>query len=222
MVTTTRVRTDHDLQAVVQEELRWTPDVDADAIGVAVDDGTVRLSGEVRTFSERVAALRATERVRGVRAVIDDITVHPSPQGSVSETDVAKEVARALSTSVNVPGSIRAEVHGHAVVLIGEAEWDYQRAAARRAVQVLPGVLSVDNRVTLTARPSAPDARERIARAIARNALLDADSIHVAVTGTTVTLTGSVRSWAARRQAAQAAWASPHVTAVDNRLAVSI
>jgi osmotically-inducible protein OsmY len=53
------VRTDHDIQAAVQEELEWTPDVDAAGVGVAVEAGVVSLSGEVDSHAERLAAMRA-------------------------------------------------------------------------------------------------------------------------------------------------------------------
>jgi osmotically-inducible protein OsmY len=55
-----------------------------------------------------------------------------------------------------------------------------------------------------------------------RNAQLDAHAITVTVTGGKVTLTGTVRSAAERVQAEQAAWASPHVTEIDNRIAVRV
>lgn len=106
------------------------------------------------------------------------------------------------------------------MTLIGSVNWDSQRQAAKRAVQDLRGVESVDNQVTLTARPSAADAVQRITRALTRNAQLDAQTINAAVSGNKVTLTGTVRSWAEKQQAGLAAWASPHVTDVDNRVVV--
>ena len=39
MSTPTVARSDHDIQTAVQDELDWTPDVDAAGIGVAVEDG---------------------------------------------------------------------------------------------------------------------------------------------------------------------------------------
>jgi osmotically-inducible protein OsmY len=78
----------------------------------------------------------------------------------------------------------------------------------------------VDSRITLSRRPSAADAAERIRDAIRRNALLDAQTIEVAIEGTEAVLTGTVRSFAERRQAEQAAWASPHVAAVRNDIVV--
>lgn len=220
MSSSTLVRTDHDIQTAVQDELEWTPDVDAAGIGVAVEAGTVSLSGEVDSYAEQVAAARAALRVRGVTAVVDNLAVHPKNGWSVTETDIAKEVQRALKWASTVPDTVKAKIKEHAVILTGQASWDFQRRAAKRAVQYLSGVYSVDNRITLTARPSADDTEERIKKALTRNAQLDANTIDATVSGNRVILTGTVRSWAEKQQAGQAAWASPHVTDVDNRIVV--
>lgn len=212
--------TDLDVKTLVEDELEWTPEVDAAGIGVSVEHGAVTLSGEVGSYAERLAAMRAVMRVRGVRAVADDLTVHPRSRNVTTQTDIAKEVERALAGSANIPESVKAEIDGHNVTLLGEVDWEFQREAAKRAVQYLRGVYTVNSRITLSARPSAEDAEARIRGALLRNAQVDANSIHVAVEGTSVTLTGKVRSWAERRQAANAAWASPHVTHVDNQIIV--
>lgn len=81
-------------------------------------------------------------------------------------------------------------------------------------------MLSVDNMITLTPRVSGTDAELRIKAALVRNAQVDAATIDAAVVGTTVTLTGTVKSWSEKQAAAKAAWASPHVTNVDNRIVV--
>lgn len=214
------IDTDLDVQTLVSEELEWTPDVDAAGIGVAVEDGAVTLSGEVDTYAERLSAKRAALRVRGVRAVVDDLAVHPKASGTVSETDIAKEVERALKGTSNVPDTVKAEIDGHSVTLTGEVPWDYQRRAAKRAVQNLRGVYTVYSTITLQPRPSGTDTEARIESALTRNAQLDAKTIAVKVTGNKVTLTGTVRSWAEKNQAAAAAWSSPHVGEVDNRIIV--
>lgn len=220
MSTATTTRTDHDIQASVQDELEWTPDVDAAGIGVAVEDGAVTLSGEVDDYAEKLAAKRAALRVRGVSAVVNDLTVHPKGATTVTETDIAKEVERALKWATNVPDTVKAEITGHNVTLTGQVQWDFQRQAAKRAVRYLRGVYTVNNMITLTARPSATDAKERITNALVRNAQLDANHITVTVVGNKATLTGHVRSWAEKEQAGFAAWASPHVTDVANDLVV--
>lgn len=153
MRTTTVTHTDHEIRDAVQQELVWTPDVGADGIGVAVEAGAVALSGEVDSFSERLAAIRAALRVRGVGTVIDDLEIHPNSGTAISEHDIAQEVERALQWNVSVPESIKATVKERHVTLTGAANWDFQRNAAKRAVQHMRGVSWVSDEVTLTARP---------------------------------------------------------------------
>jgi osmotically-inducible protein OsmY len=146
--------------------------------------------------------------------------VHPNSAFYVSETDIGKEVEQALRSATNVPDTVKAVIDGHAVTLLGEVAWDFQRRAAKRAVRYLRGVYSVDSRITLTPRVSAVDTAERIKAAILRNAQVDARTVEVSADGTKVTLSGTVRSWAERRQADLAAWSSPHVTEVYNHIVV--
>ena len=216
------VQSDHQIQLAVQDEIEWTPDVDAAGIGVAIEDGTVSLSGEVDSYPERLAAKRAALRVRGVKTLIDHLVVRPKFSWSVTDTDIARDVAHALDMASNVPDTVKAEIKDHDVTLSGQTNWDFQRQAAVRAVQYLRGVRSVYNMITLTERPEpdASEAAERIKNALTRNALLDAGAIQVRVTGNEVTLTGTVQSWAEKNQAGKAAWSSPHVTEVHNRIAV--
>ncbi|MGN6199301.1 BON domain-containing protein [Humibacter sp.] len=211
---------DLDVQSAVQDELAWTPDVDAEDIGVAVRAGTVELFGQVDSYAEKVAAEKAAHRVRGVRTIVNEIRVHPKIDRPVSSDDIAKEVDRALLWAVNVPSTVQAEVDDHVVTLTGDVDWDFQRKAAVRSVQHLYGVHDVNDKMSLRQRPAAADTEQRIRRAIERNAELDANTIHVTTAGNTVTLTGTVNSWAEKQQASRTAWASPHVLDVQNEIVV--
>lgn len=217
---TTEPLDDRDVQRAVSQELRWTPGLDDASIGVAVKDGAVALSGEVNSYSERLAVKHAALRVRGVSTVVDDIVVRPTHGMQITDTDVAREVDHALRANANVPITVKAVIDEGEVTLMGEVEWDHQRRSAKRAVQHLRGVRNVNSLITLSARPSAADAEERIRGAILRNAAVDANAVSVAIEGTRAILTGTVRSWPEKSQAADAAWASPHVTDVDNRIEV--
>ncbi len=214
-------KADHAIQVAVTDELAWTPEIPEGAtIGVGVESGIVTLYGTVDDNVQRLAAKRAAARVSGVRSVVDDIEVATSVW-DYSEADVAAAVQNALHWAADVPAGIRSELRSGVVTLSGEVRWNHQRRAAQRAIERVTGVESVDNRLTLERRPSAPDTRERIQHALVRNAIVDANAIEVEADGTTIILRGNVRTWLEKRQAGQTAWASPHVTDVDNRIIVN-
>lgn len=220
-MTTTTTRSDHEIQSGVESELDWAPGIDAAGIGVSVEDGAVALHGEVDSFAERRAAVRAAFRVRGVTTVTDGLTVRETSHiWSIPETDIARGVEKAIAWLTTPPNSVRAEVTEQRVVLTGEVQWNYERVQAERAVERVAGVAVVENRITLAKRASATDTAERISNALARNAALDAKRITVTARGDAVTLEGAVSSWAELKAAENAAWSSPHVSVVDNHLVI--
>ena len=215
------MRTDLELQREVTNELRWDPRVRDDEIAVAARDGVVTLGGTVGSFAVKLAALKAAERVGGVHAVADDLDVKLPGSSQRSDTELAHQVVNALRWDVLVPDDrIKARVEQGWVTLEGEVEWEFERRAARRAVQNLTGVRGVTNLVALRARASTLDVSQRIKDALRRQAELDARKIEVEATDGAVTLRGTVHSWAERHQAEQAAWSAPGVTRVDDRLVV--
>ncbi len=88
---------DSELQSAVMQELEFDPQVDAAHIGVSAKDGAVTLTGHVSSYSEKVAAVRAAERVYGVRAVADEIKVKLPGSDVRDDTEIAAEIARATS-----------------------------------------------------------------------------------------------------------------------------
>ena len=59
---------DSELRRKVIAELDWDPSIDNSAIGVAVKDGVVTLSGSVVNYSQKKNAERAAKHVAGVKA----------------------------------------------------------------------------------------------------------------------------------------------------------
>ncbi|GIT81772.1 ornithine aminotransferase [Leifsonia sp. LS1] len=212
--------TDLGVRRAVEAELAWTPGISAPAIGVSVEGGVVTLTGEVATLHERIAALGAAQRVAGVRTVADELTL---PDGGTDPGGrrLAAAVDAILAWTSGVPREgIHADVEGHRVILSGTVDWDAQRVAAKRAVERICGVHAVESRIELTRKPQAENVEEEIRHAIVRNAILDSRRITATVIGDEVTLRGSVRSWAERRQAVRTAWSSPHVREVTDLLRV--
>lgn len=216
------MKTDTQLQADVLEEIRADPQTPASEIGVAVSDGVVTLSGEVDSLAKRLSIGRAAERVRGVKAVADNVLVHLPVDHRQSDEDLAHAVVNALIWDTEVPDkTIKARVQDRWVWLVGEADWQFQRMAAERAVENLGGIKGVTNLVRIKRRVPAAELQAQIEAALARNAKLQHRAIGVAVDGSAVVLTGTVQSWGERMAAEHAVWASP-VTDVENRLEVCV
>ncbi len=214
------LKSDTQLQRDIMEELQWDPALGRAEIGVAVRDGVITLSGDVDSYAMKFAAVRAVERVQGVRAIAEELKVVLPSASKRTDTEIAHAVADRLQWDINIPdGSVRARVEDGWVWLEGETEWQYQRNAAEHAARYLTGVTGVTNLITLKKQASAADVRERIERAFQR-AELDAHQISIEAIEGKITLRGKVRTWAERGDAEQAAWSAPGVTSIDDQLAV--
>ena len=217
------MKSDRQLQMDVSDELRWDPRVAEMEIAVAAKDGVVTVSGTVKNFAQKHAVERAVERVSGVKAIADELTINLPIAFQRSDTDLAHSAVRALEWNIEVPDEgIKARVEKGWVTLEGSAEWAYQRSAAERAVRYLIGVKGVSNLIVLKPKASAFEVGKKIKDALRRNAEVDADRIVVEAADGRVTLRGNVRSFAERRDAELAAWSSPGVTTVDDKLTVAV
>jgi osmotically-inducible protein OsmY len=217
------IKSDSQLQRDVIEELRWDPSVGRMEIGVACKDGVVTLSGNVDSYARKLSVVRCAERVSGVKAIAEELTVVVPSSYVRPDTDIAHAVVEGLRWDFDVPETgIQARVDGGWVWLEGQVEWQYQRSAAERAVRFLTGVKGVTNLITIKSRASAPDVRQRIESALKRHAEKDAKNITVEAQDGKVTLRGTVRSWAERSDAENAAWSAPGVSTVDDQLAIQI
>ena len=81
------MKSDAEIRDDVINELYWEPQVtEPEAIGVAVRDGAVTLTGHVPSYAEKLAAARAAERVYGVKAVANDLKVRFSRRRGTTPT----------------------------------------------------------------------------------------------------------------------------------------
>jgi osmotically-inducible protein OsmY len=207
-----------ELQERVTNELVWDPQITSSNIGVTSHDGVVTLSGFVNSYAERLAAEEAALRVHGTRAVANELVVRLT--GDRIDPDIAKDAVNALSFNLSVPKTIKVTVRNGHLTLDGSCEWHFQRRAAENAVQHIPGVKGVTNYVVVKPHLSAALVREKIEAALRRSAVIDSKNIRVVTTGSKVTLSGRVPSYAERREAEHAAWAAPGVSEVVNDVTV--
>jgi osmotically-inducible protein OsmY len=218
----TSIKTDAEIQQDVLDELDWDPQLEPTEVGVEVDDGVVTLTGTVNMYAKKLAAQRAVFRVEGVRAVADDLSVHTSA-ATPNDTDIAKAAADALEANVNVPANqIDVAVNNGKITLTGSVDWGFERQVAENAVQLLRGVRDVINMVTVRQQRVLVSAIEAgIERALIRAAEVDANRIRVHVDNSRVRLTGTVRSWAEKQAAGDAALRAKGVTKVDNDIQIA-
>jgi osmotically-inducible protein OsmY len=217
------MKTDLEIQKNVQEELKWEPSINASEIGVAVSNGIVTLTGYVDTFSKRKIAKNAAQRVVGVKAVAEDIVVKLLSSSKKTDTDIAQAVVNALKWHASVQENrIKVTVESGWVTLEGTVNWAFEKEATKLAIENLMGVIGVSNLITIEPKVSTTDVKAKIRSAFQRNSSIDANNIIVETIGSSVILTGTVRSFAEKQDAEDAAYKAIGISDVDNQLEVKI
>jgi osmotically-inducible protein OsmY len=216
------MKTDGEIRDDVISELAFDPQlIDPDAIGVAVTDGAVSLTGHVLSYAEKIAAARAAERVYGVKAVANELRVK-LPGSPRDDSDIATAIAHVLEWNVQVPErNVRALVQGGWVTLEGEVEYHYQRREVERMVRQVGGVIGVTDAITVKPPASPEEVEAAIEGAFNRQAQIDARRIRVEVSGQTAELYGQVRSLHEAAAARAAAASAPGVARVESHLVVT-
>jgi osmotically-inducible protein OsmY len=218
MATATLKGSDLRTRDAVVQHLEADPRVDASEIGVSATEGAVLLSGFIDTYEGKLAAERAAKRVRGVRAVANDLQV--KLRLATTDDDIARNAARALQLRKAIPDKVQAAVHQGHVTLTGTVSWLFQRDLAEEVIRYLPGVVEVINRIDVVSGSTPRDIRKRITETLHRMADVDARHIDVEIDGSVVSLHGEVSSWAEIDAAGIAAAIAPGVTRVDNHIRI--
>lgn len=212
---------DMQLREAVLEELDFEPAVDAAHIGVAAHAGVVTLSGFVASYADKLAAERAARRVKGVRAVAEEIEVRLPSDKKTADDEIARRAVNILKWQIGLPADrIGVIVEKGVVTLTGEVEWGFQRRDAEAAIHKLTGVIGVDNRIRVRSTVDAGAVRVQIEKALRRSAEVDASRISIETFGDKVILRGKVHAWYERNLAEQAAWAAPGVTGVEDHIQI--
>ena len=212
---------DRQLQEAVLAEFEWEPSVTAAHIGVIANHGVVTLTGHVGNYMEKRAAERAAGRVKGVKAVIEQLEVQLHPGMARTDEAIANAAVDRLAWDVSVPaGAVKVAVEKGWVTLTGALNWHFEQQAAERMVRGLYGVLGVFNETTIKPRPDATNISNNIDRALHRS-WFDPKTITVTATGGKVKLTGSVETPSDRFVAGATAWGAPGATQVENDLVIA-
>jgi osmotically-inducible protein OsmY len=212
---------DKQLKQDVLAELAWEPRVAAAHIGVTANAGVITLLGHVESFVEKHAAEAAAARVKGVRAVAEEIEVRLPFDKKRGDEEIAAAAISRLAWDVSVPqDTIKVKVEQGWISLAGQVRWHYQKESAAEAVRGLLGIVGISNQITIKQQVNASNVSDDIMHAVHRSWFFDPQTVTVSADSGKIRLGGTVRSWHDRRVAQETAWAAPGAISVENHIAV--
>lgn len=213
---------DSDLQRAVMAELTWEPSVTSAHIGVTANGGVIALTGHVESYAEKHSAEVAATRVKGVKAVAEEIEVRLPMDARRSDEEIAAAAIERLSWDVSVPkDAVSVKVENGWVTLSGQVDWYFQKDLAQQDVRRLFGVMGLSNQLTIKPKVDAADISDDITHALHRTWFYEPSKVNVSASGGRVKLTGHVGTYYDRETAANTAWAAPGVTGVENDIVIN-
>ncbi len=222
-------RSDELIKKDVVEQLTRDDRIDASRVTVEVDNGTVILKGEVLSYFTRSAVQYGALKIVDVRRVVNRITVNPPEPLLASEPPLADvEIENSIkekfadNPDINLR-NIDVVVSAGTATLRGTVNAYWKKMHVVDLISDEPGVVFIDNLLAIV--PTEDYYDQEIAREIVfnlgRTVDVDPDEITVKVEAGKVLVSGTVPSRAARQLAYEAAWFTPGVVDVEDRLSVS-
>ena len=206
---------DKEIKMAVERELFANAAVSSHFIDVNTDEGIVTLSGSVDNILAREKATEIAETLKGVRSVVNRITVKPIVR---PDKEIRKDVQRALLIDPATDSyEIKVTVRKAAVTLTGTVESWQEKQLCAQVTRGVKGVKDVRNEIAVASTSVRPDSeiKPEIERTLRSDVWVDSAFIDVKVKDGAVTLSGSVGSAAEKSQAFEHAWVAG-VKSVDS------
>ncbi|MBC7412778.1 MAG: BON domain-containing protein [Bacteroidia bacterium] len=216
------MKTNEVLQKDVQNAIKWEPLLNAAEIGVIVKDGIVTLTGSVDSYAKKIEAETVTKHVAGVKAIVEKIELKFADDcAKKDDNEIAIDVLNAIKWNWEIPkDKIKVKVENGWITLDGELAWNFQKEAAKNLIKNLTSVIGVTNNITIKAESYDQIEKIKVENALRLNWSTEMQNIEVTVSGTNVTLSGTVNSMYQKTEAGRIVWKTPGVWSVDNDLEV--
>jgi len=196
-----------DIRDAVEAELAADPLIDAASITVISLDGNVALNGTAHSYPQYIEAAEAAWRASGVTNVSNHLEVVLPPDHCRDDAMLTTAANNALAASATVPEEVEASAKNGDVTLTGMVRYRRDRAAAEAAVSGLTGVRSIKDAIEVGFDVDPADVNRLVMQALERHKEpQDSSHIDAQVTGSTVVLSGRVRTQAQRDAVVGAAW----------------
>jgi osmotically-inducible protein OsmY len=137
-------RADADLAAAIRHVLEWNSELPRQGVQVQVQQGLVRLSGEVDWPYQKAAAEDAVQPLLGVTGILNGITL----KGTAGAADLRAQVNQALRRNALLHAAgLFVGAQAQKITLRGKVHAWAEREAAEQVAWSAPGVLEVDNKI---------------------------------------------------------------------------
>ena len=214
--------TTKDIRAAVQAELKFDPLVDDADIDVVNINGDVALNGTVQSYPQYLEAATATQRVSGVKNVHNHLEVALSDADYRDDAMLTTAANNALAANVTVPDGVEATASDGNLTLTGAVGYGIERDAAERAVSGLIGLRNVRDDIEISYEADQMDVDLHVQEALDRSALVpDGSDVKAVSTGSTITLSGHVRTWAEHAAVIGAVWMARGVAYVQDDIQIT-
>lgn len=187
---------DNQIKQQLTDRLAGDRRYDLTKIDVEVDQGAVKLTGDVTELSAHKCSLSHAKNQPGVVSVDDQVQIiPPKPDNRISDQELEKRAADMLTYDSTLSQSdVTVECRRGKLVLSGQVDALWKKEYASEVVRNMKGVCGIENKLTVNPDQEADNSHlaAEIDRIISRMGM--AEAVNAQVRDGTVTLSGVLPS----------------------------
>jgi len=217
---------DQKIKADILMRIRRDSRINDTMIEVEVKNGLVQLGGVVSSYTKKLAVQIKAKQTRGVISVDNQLEVfYPHAYGNPPSEEIQKTAEAILSANSDIDETkIDIAIDAGIVTLKGSVKFFWQLHRVEEMIANIIGVVNLKNELAVV--PSEKINNEIIAAQImeelADSEIIDQSQILVEVEDGTVILSGTVKTYAAKKEAFEAVVHKPGVKHLTNNIAIAI